>query len=208
MTAKSHEPKPAPKRCARPTRAGGTCKQAAGFGTDHVGTGACKFHGGSSPTGRAAARREAALEFARGALGAAVAGSALDALQESVELSRGLVAYYRHELAGAALEAAQEGEQGVKARARMEDLREPYREAIKLERETAQAAITSKVAERRQLLAERQAALLAAAIADGLQEAFGDLATSERRTVFARVVRSRLLVLEAQDEPAPPALAA
>jgi hypothetical protein len=45
---------------------------------------------------------------------------------------------------------------------------------------------------------ERQAQLLAAALADGLAEAFGELATVERRTVFAGVVERRLLVLEAE----------
>jgi hypothetical protein len=38
------------KRCGAKTRAGGRCKNAAGFGTDHVGAGRCKFHGGMAPT--------------------------------------------------------------------------------------------------------------------------------------------------------------
>jgi hypothetical protein len=53
--------------------------------------------------------------------------------------------------------------------------------------------------DRRQRLAERQADLLAAAITDGLCEAFGDLATVERRSVFADVVTRRLLVLESRE---------
>lgn len=152
------------------------------------------MHGGSSPSGRKAAGKEAALAFAKGALGAAVSGSPLDAMQESVDLSRGLVAYYRHELAAAATRRPIDVE-------RIELLRPQYAEAIKLETACAKAAIDSGIAERRQLLAERQAELLAAAIADGLAEAFGELATPERRARFARVVGARLLVLEGTEDP-------
>jgi hypothetical protein len=41
--------------------------------------------------------------------------------------------------------------------------------------------------------------MFAAAITDGLREAFGDLATVERRSVVADVVERRLLVLESPD---------
>lgn len=36
-------------RCGAKTRSGGACKQRAGAGTDHLGSGRCKFHGGKSP---------------------------------------------------------------------------------------------------------------------------------------------------------------
>lgn len=36
-------------KCGRTNRQGEPCQQPAGFGTDHVGAGACKFHGGASP---------------------------------------------------------------------------------------------------------------------------------------------------------------
>lgn len=35
-------------RCEAKTRSGGTCTQVAGWGTDHVGEGPCKLHGGST----------------------------------------------------------------------------------------------------------------------------------------------------------------
>ena len=42
-------PKQGPK-CGRPRRRGaGPCTQAAGWGTDHPGEGACKLHGGCTP---------------------------------------------------------------------------------------------------------------------------------------------------------------
>jgi hypothetical protein len=34
--------------CGAKTRSGGSCKRPAGWGTDHVGTGRCKLHGGKS----------------------------------------------------------------------------------------------------------------------------------------------------------------
>lgn len=46
----THGPPPDDRRCpATAHQSGERCKQVAGFGTDHVGEGACKFHGGASP---------------------------------------------------------------------------------------------------------------------------------------------------------------
>jgi hypothetical protein len=36
-------------KCGAKTRSGGTCGQKAGWGTDHVGEGRCKLHGGRNP---------------------------------------------------------------------------------------------------------------------------------------------------------------
>lgn len=45
MQNKAHNEK---KKCGAKTRAGTPCQQPAGWGTNHVGTGRCKLHGGSS----------------------------------------------------------------------------------------------------------------------------------------------------------------
>lgn len=37
--------------CGAETRDGGECQRPAGWGTDHVGEGRCKQHGGASPSG-------------------------------------------------------------------------------------------------------------------------------------------------------------
>ncbi len=187
-----------PKRwrpCGAKTRAGTPCQRPRGWGTDHPDSGRCKLHGGSSPSGRKHATREAALEFAVGALGAEVLASPLDAIEQSVRLAAGIVSYYRHELAAAA--SAHDGPD----MARIAELAGPYSEAIKLQKDVAKAALDAGVAERGQQLAEEQAEVIAAAITDGLREAFGALATPERRTLFAKVVTQRLLVLEHEDEP-------
>jgi hypothetical protein len=57
-------------RCGAKTRSGGNCTQVAGWGTDHVGEGPCKLHGGSTPTVRKGAQlrlveREARELFGR-----------------------------------------------------------------------------------------------------------------------------------------------
>lgn len=40
------------KTCGAKTRAGGQCGHPEGWGTDHVGFGRCKLHGGNTPSGR------------------------------------------------------------------------------------------------------------------------------------------------------------
>lgn len=180
------------KRRGRP----GRCTRPKGWGTDHSGHGRCKFHGGTSPNGRKAAGKERALTFAVGALGAEISGNPLDAMSEAVGLARGVVAYYRHELADASLRLAR-GDEG--ARARIEELSVPYLDALKLEKDVSKAAIDTGIAERRQRLAEREADVLAAAISDALAEVFGELATNARQAAFAKVVRARLLVFEGGD---------
>jgi hypothetical protein len=54
--------------CGAEKRGGGHCTQAAGWGTDHPGIGACKLHGGCTPNHRKAAEivrveREAACQL-------------------------------------------------------------------------------------------------------------------------------------------------
>lgn len=48
--------------CGAKTRAGGTCQQPAGWGTQHVGNGRCKLHGGNAgapiKTGRYSIKRQ------------------------------------------------------------------------------------------------------------------------------------------------------
>ena len=126
--------------------------------------------------------------------------SPVDAMEEAVRLSAGLIDYYRHELAAAAAKIG--GPDEAAGREAIGLLRGPYMEAIKLEKDVSAAALGSKVAERRQVLAERQAAFFAQAITGGLARAFGDLATSARRTVFAEEVERILLAVgEAEDVP-------
>lgn len=50
MSKKNESNKPANKICGAKTKKDGSpCKKPAGWGTDHVGIGKCKLHGGASP---------------------------------------------------------------------------------------------------------------------------------------------------------------
>ncbi len=51
-------------RCGARTRSGDPCRNPAGYKTDHVGSGRCAFHLGSTPNGRMAAAREIAAREA------------------------------------------------------------------------------------------------------------------------------------------------
>ena len=53
---------------ARKRQSEGTCRRPAGWGTDHVGIGACKLHGGSTPNGRRSAQAKATDTEARAML--------------------------------------------------------------------------------------------------------------------------------------------
>lgn len=76
------------KPCGAKTRAGGLCKKVAGFGTDHVGRGRCKFHGGSTPNHQ----KSAALEEAK-IMGEEMDVDPLDALLWCVRIAAGEIAY-------------------------------------------------------------------------------------------------------------------
>jgi hypothetical protein len=59
-------------KCNARTRAGGRCKQAAGWDTDHVGAGPCKLHGGRTPTVARGAHVELVERHARELFGKVV----------------------------------------------------------------------------------------------------------------------------------------
>lgn len=70
----------------------GRCKKTAGWGTDHVGWGSCKLHGGNTASGRtAAAREEAAAEAVR--LGVAIETDPHEALAAIVAIIAGQVRF-------------------------------------------------------------------------------------------------------------------
>lgn len=82
--------------CSRPTKAGGTCRQTAGYGTDHVGYGACRFHAGNAPGQRKQAIRSMAdAEAERFAGTQELPILPEDALLWAVRLSAGSVTWLR-----------------------------------------------------------------------------------------------------------------
>jgi hypothetical protein len=82
------------EQCAARTRSGGRCRRPAGHGTEHLGLGRCKLHGGSTPSQIERARRElAARELA--VMGAAIAVGPTQALLECVYRAAGQAAWLR-----------------------------------------------------------------------------------------------------------------
>ncbi len=93
-------PEPILGRCNAQKRqgpAGGLCKEWAGKGTDHVGTGRCRRHGGCAPTGRRAAVREYVADQHR-RFGQPIAISPTAALRDEVGRTAGLIATIEAEI--------------------------------------------------------------------------------------------------------------
>lgn len=96
-----------------------TCPQPRGWGTDHVGYGRCKWHGGNTPAGRkyaAVARAEAEVTKTRDAMrffGARVAIDPADALLEELQRSAGIVRWLEEAIGAVQAGAAAEYEEDV-----------------------------------------------------------------------------------------------
>lgn len=78
----------------RTGNADGRCTLVKGWGTDHTGTGNCKFHGGLSPNGKTAARTEQARRDVE-LFGAKRTIAPAEALLELVHWTAGEVDYWR-----------------------------------------------------------------------------------------------------------------
>jgi hypothetical protein len=159
--------------CGGRTRSGTKCKRPAGWGTDHLGRGRCKLHGGSTPSHRKAAAAEEALEFARGALGSELDVGPLDAL---------LLADYRLKL-----QAVPEGTD-VPA-----TLVEGYERSLDRLTRSSKAAVDGGVAERQVRIAERVAERISLAAEEAMAEL--ELAPAQRSR-FAEAFGRALTRLE------------
>ena len=86
--------------CGASKRNGETCRAYAGQGTNHPGTGACKFHGGATPNhDKRAVKQELTRRMVT--LGEPVEDvTAVGALLSELYASTGHVAWLRHEIAG------------------------------------------------------------------------------------------------------------
>lgn len=79
-------------RCAAKTRGGGSCKQAAGWGTDHPGAGRCKLHGGSTRNHRNGAAKQLAMaEASRMVARAGISSDPIEHLLDCLHLATALV---------------------------------------------------------------------------------------------------------------------
>src|SRR5258708_38977216 len=91
-------------RCGARTRAAGVCGLPAGWGTEHVGTGPCRVHGGNLPSHVKRARRLAAAA-AVSRLGIPVATTPEEALQSELARANGAVEWLSAKVSGLSDEA-------------------------------------------------------------------------------------------------------
>jgi len=80
------------KTCGARKEEGSRCSRAAGWGTDHVGYGPCKYHLGSTPTGRKASAYEMAGELMV-FYGSPIDTNPIEALLDEVSRTAGHVAW-------------------------------------------------------------------------------------------------------------------
>lgn len=174
---------------------GPLCRQPKGFGTDHPGTGRCKWHGGRSPSGRRHAANEQA-EKAIAKLGLpAGSGSPLQLLEKAVRYAEGnLDATSRLLIEQVEASLAAEKPDTALLQAAHQLLVGAIRTAARVGKEAADAHI----AERRAQIDETIVGLLERVLIAALDE-IG--ASSDQRTrALARVHRELTAVVPAGDE--------
>jgi len=179
----ANRPSRAGKLCGSPKKNGGTCGNTAGQGTDHVGFGHCRFHGGRSPGGIKMAQREQAYDAVR-TFGLPVDIDPAAALLQEVKRSAGIVDYLSQRVAeleadevvwSRALEREQTGGEfpgfTTEYRASVNVWVQLYAAERRHLAEVCAKAIQAGVAERQVRVAEEQGRLvgdLLRAIIDGL----------------------------------------
>lgn len=185
-------PHTARERCGARNRSGGTCGLPAGHGTDHVGAGRCRLHGGRSPSGRKAAQRQQALHAAA-TYGLARDVDPVTALLEELHRTAGHVAWLGTLIAnlgtGDDLKQRAPGAGGALIEAPSVWVELYHRERAHLTR-VAKTCVDVGIEERRVRLAERQGLLLAEAIRGIL----GDLGVADRPET-PEVVRRHLMLV-------------
>jgi hypothetical protein len=174
--------------CGGKTRAGGLCRREAGWGTNHVGAGKCKLHGGSAPSGETAGNRELALAYASERMGTSDLAPT-DAMLMCVRDTAAFVSYCKRQVAD-----LDEGKLIVKgeltAWARLQ--RQGTQDLAKF----SKMALDANVAERQVRLAERMGELLAGAMEEVL-DALG--LDAKQRAKAVKVYGGALARLEAGD---------
>ena len=179
--------------CGANKTAGGTCQQPAGHGTQHVGEGRCKFHGGCTPSHNKAAAREIVR---RGTLwyGDSVDVSPDEALLQEVHRTAGHVFYLERRIADLNVEADAADEDEAKLLSHeLGRLQSLYPAERKHLLQVCQVALHAGIEERRVKLAEQMGEQIARLL-DGV---LGELELNEDQLAKApAVVRRHLTLLE------------
>jgi hypothetical protein len=169
--------------CGAKKKNGKLCRAFAGQGTDHPGTGRCRFHLGNTTTHMASAiRREAQ---ARALAFDPIPVEPTDALLTVLHLSYGYLSFIKHEL------GKEIDRKSFEAQVLMRAFNDERDRVTRI----AKAALDAGVAERQVKLAERYGALLAQ-YTQGLIDDLTPHLSAEGRDHLATYVRNRLLALE------------
>lgn len=195
--------------CNAKNRSGGRCARPAGWGTNHAGMGACKSHGGATPSAGLSVARSMAIT-----MGAPLDVEPHDALIHCVRITAGEVAYASEMVAQLSSEDAlvrpttSVSRSGTSSQGSIdmdEERKGPQdlniwirvrQEAVDRLARYAKMALDAGVDERRVRVAEG----LATALVPVLEAIFKDLKlTSAQRKKAPAIMRSHLLTLEAQE---------
>src|SRR5829696_611969 len=174
--------------CGARTRAGTPCRRAAGAGTDHPGQGSCSRHGGATPTHRAAAARQQAMQEAAAADRELQVVDAGDVLELALAVANHRLEKVQ-ERYGAQLDAGDLALVGVEG------------ETLDRAARVAKLVIDLNIDWRRARIAEEQGRTLSEAANRALAAAVPDL-TPEQRGLFVRTFSESLT----ENEPQPSAL--
>jgi hypothetical protein len=184
--------------CGAKKRDGGHCSLAAGWGTNHVGIGACKWHGGLLPNHvKAAAKAEY-----RKLLGNPIEVNPLDAIQRCIHIRAGEVQWLSEKMAEldqkAWIEDTVMGKQfHLFARERSHAMNELVR--------YSQIAVSLGLTERAVKLAETYGEMIAN-YTKGIIDALWPHLDEEGRKMWPQVVRRELIRVDSQRQLPPPEL--
>lgn len=171
-------------KCGAKTRSGGKCGRPKGWGTEHPGTGHCKFHGGSTPSGQKHAAKELGL-----IMGAQMDIEPHEALLTCVRIAAGEVAYCSAEIAE--LKQATESTRFGK---KLDMWIEVRQIAVAQLAKYSKMALDAGVAERQVQIAERYGEMLAALVGGILSDL---KLTKGQREKAPEIVRRHMSALEA-----------
>lgn len=175
-------------RCAANKRTGGTCNKPAGWGTNHVGMGKCRFHGGMQPSHVKAAAK---AEYRR-LLGSPIEINPLDALLWCIKIRAGEVKWLSDRMMQLDekhwIEDTMVGKQfHLYARERQHAMNDLAR--------YSQMAISLGIAERAVKLAETYGELLAV-YTKGIIDELWPFINEAGREIAPNVVRRHLIALD------------
>lgn len=164
---------------ARKRNGTGTCGRPAGWGTDHVGVGSCKLHGGSTRNGRKHGRSLAAAK-ALTTLAIPVVGDPIKVLEAAIESAYGFLLGARRLLADTLDEDQADGLPFT-----AEEAAELYGQAIDRAARTAKFGVDAKLDEARLTIARELAERVIIVVRVGLDvfERTGNREEAERAIV-------------------------